>query len=133
MTISDKDYFTERTKQTKRRQQLLALVSMVSFFGSITFGGVTTVYNYIHSDKVKVAPLSVEDSLQQEAKGYEIVLRREPNNQMVMEKLSVIRLRLGDVKGAIVILQKLAKQHPERQDYKVVLQKISNPPASATH
>ena len=52
---------------------------------------------------------------------------------MVMERLSIIRLRLGDVKGAIVILQKLSKQHPERQDYKVVLQKITNQQALGKH
>jgi predicted Zn-dependent protease len=59
--------------------------------------------------------------LQKQIKGYELVLQREPNNQMVLEKLSVIKLQMGDNKGAIALMERLVKLHPDRQDYKTVL------------
>jgi len=57
----------------------------------------------------------VESSFQAEARSYKLVLQREPNNQLVLEKLSLIRLRLKDHKGAIALMEKLVQQHPARQ------------------
>jgi hypothetical protein len=71
------------------------------------------------------ASVSPESSLQQQAKGYELVLQREPNNQVALEKLSLVRLELKDTKGSVELLEKLAKQHPDRQDYQVVLKDIN--------
>lgn len=55
---------------------------------------------------------------------YELLLQREPNNQLALEKLSIIRLNSGDDKGAITLMEKLLKLHPDRQDYKTVLRDV---------
>jgi len=133
MTISEKEYFTQRTQRIEKRKKAIALVSMVSFFGSLLFTGVSTVYKSIHQTTRENAPLTAEASLQQQARNYELVLQREPNNQMALEQLSLLRLQLQDVKGSVAILAKLAKQHPDRKDYQVLLQQMRKQSSQVEH
>ncbi|MFM6008966.1 MAG: tetratricopeptide repeat protein, partial [Sphaerospermopsis kisseleviana] len=58
--------------------------------------------------------------------GYELVLQREPNNQVALEKLSVMKLQMGDNQGAIALMERLVKLHPDREDYKTVLADVKN-------
>ncbi|OCQ98750.1 Tfp pilus assembly protein PilF [Nostoc sp. MBR 210] len=64
--------------------------------------------------------------LQDEVRGYELVLQREPENQTALKGLLQARLQLlslnqGDVQGVIAPLEKLAKLNPERSEYGVLL------------
>jgi len=133
MTISEKEYFTQRTQRIEKRKKAIALVSMVSFFGSLLFTGVSTVYKSIHQATRENAPLTAEASLQQQARNYELVLQREPNNQMALEQLSLLRLQLQDVEGSVAILAKLVKQHPDRKDYQVLLQQMRKRSSQVEH
>jgi hypothetical protein len=76
---------------------------------------------------------STESQLQTQVKGYELVLQREPNNQMALEKLSIIRLNSGDNQGAIALLEKLSQQHPDRQDYKTLLTNVQTKTRQNNH
>lgn len=64
--------------------------------------------------------------LQAQARGYELVLQREPDNATALRGLLQVRLELitqgvGDVKDAIGPLEKLAKLNPETTEYAVLL------------
>jgi cytochrome c-type biogenesis protein CcmH/NrfG len=124
MTSSDKDYFVVRQKQIERKKRILTVVSVVSFFGSMVMGAVPAIQRAIQSPPpvTTATTMSAESTLQEQAKGYELVLQREPNNQTALEKLSLLRVQMKDFKGATEILEKLVKLHPDRQDYKVVLE-----------
>ncbi len=56
-----------------------------------------------------------------QARGYEEVLKREPDNQTALRGLLEAKLRLGDVKGAIDPLERLAKANPTQTEYGVLL------------
>ncbi|OUL24483.1 hypothetical protein BV378_19060 [Nostoc sp. RF31YmG] len=119
---SDEQYLINRRKQIERRQRFLTVVSIVSFFGSIIFSAVPAIQQAMNPPKVAVG--SPENSLEKQAKGLEMVLQREPENQVALEGLVNVRLNLKDTQGAIQPLEKLVKLRPERQDYKVVLGRL---------
>ncbi|WP_427156838.1 tetratricopeptide repeat protein [Aliinostoc sp. HNIBRCY26] len=124
MARSGDDYLETRKRQIERKKRIWTTVSIISFFGSLAFGAVSTIQRAIQNPPQVTPTQSAEPSLQEQAKGYELVLQREPNNQVALEKLSLIRVQLKDFKGAREILEKLVKQHPDRQDYQVILADI---------
>ncbi|SRR5579883_825460 len=121
MALSGEDYVTAHRKKIERRQKIVTMVSIISFFGSTAFAGVSAIKQAIHDPKPP-ATISAESSLQQQEQGFEFVLQREPENQVALEGLAMTRIRLKDVQGAIQPLEKLVKLHPDRKDYKVVLE-----------
>lgn len=68
-----------------------------------------------------VSPAAQQAELETQAKGYQLVLQREPNNQTALRGLLEIRIRQGDIKGAIEPLQKLAELNPDEADYTILL------------
>ncbi|MEH1841232.1 MAG: tetratricopeptide repeat protein [Nostoc sp.] len=122
MASSGEDYLINRSKQIKRRQKLLTLVSMVSFLSSIVFSAVPVIRQAIEPSKTVVP--SPNSSLQQKAQGFEMVLQREPENVVALEGLVNVRLGLKDTQGTIQALEKLVKLRPDRPNYKVLLEEL---------
>lgn len=122
MTSSWEDYASSRRKKIERRQRIVTIVSMVSFFGSGAFAVVPALQQASHNPKPVTA--SAESGLQQQARGFELVLQREPENQVALKGLAMARIQLKDAQGAISPLEKLVKLHPERQDYKQTLEQV---------
>lgn len=66
-------------------------------------------------------PSEKQAELEAQAKGYELVVQREPENVTALRGLLEARLQLGDIKGAIAPLEKLAELEPENTEYGVLL------------
>ncbi len=122
MAGSGEEYLISRRKKIERRQKILTFVSIVSFVGSGVFAIAPTLQEAFQNPKSEA--VSVDSSLQQQMRGYELVLQRDPENRVALNGLVNIRIKLGDVKGAIAPLEKLVKVHPERQNYKVLLEQL---------
>jgi tetratricopeptide (TPR) repeat protein len=64
-----------------------------------------------------------QSKIQDAARGYELVLQREPENQTALQGLLEARIQLGDLKGAIAPLEKLAALNPNQTEYTILLAK----------
>ncbi|MEQ9552121.1 MAG: tetratricopeptide repeat protein [Coleofasciculus sp. G3-WIS-01] len=62
-----------------------------------------------------------QTQLEDQAKGYQLVLQREPQNQTALRGLLEAKLRLGDVQGAIAPLEALAELNPDQPEFGVLL------------
>lgn len=71
--------------------------------------------------QVSASPTSFQERLETEAKGYELVLQREPDNQAALKGLLEVRVQQGNLEALIPILESLAEQNPEQPDYAVLL------------
>ena len=70
------------------------------------------------------SPATADDQraeLEGRAKGYELVLEREPNNLTALQGLVEARIALGDLPGVVEPLEKLAELNPEVPNYSVLL------------
>ena len=59
--------------------------------------------------------------LQSQVQGYTKVLQTEPDNQVALKGLLDARLQLGDIKGSLSPLAKIAALNPQTPDYTVLL------------
>ncbi|MFS8117966.1 MAG: tetratricopeptide repeat protein [Microcoleus sp.] len=107
-----------------RTKQIFAFVSMAGFAGSTIFGMVSLFSSGLssqHRQKQATAAVSQESLLAAQERGYETVLRREPQNMTALEGLANVRLEMNNAKGAIEPLEKLVKLNPDRADYQALL------------
>lgn len=109
----------------QRFKQIVTLVSIVSFFGSTAYAGIAAISGALKQPtETATAASSRESQLQAQAKGYEMVLQREPENQVALRGLVETRLQMKDAKGVIAPLEKLVKLNPSQQEYKMLLAQV---------
>lgn len=66
-------------------------------------------------------PDAQRKQLEDQARGYEAVLKREPDNQNALKGLIDARRQLNDIKGTIAPLEKLVQLNPAEPQYAVLL------------
>jgi tetratricopeptide (TPR) repeat protein len=102
---------------------LVVAVSLLALTGFSLF----PIFNLVLDGGAAVAtePNSLSTAqtsqLQSQAQGYTKVLQREPDNQVALKGLLDIRLQLGDIKGSLPPLEKIAALNPQTPDYTVLL------------
>lgn len=67
------------------------------------------------------SPAAGEDDLEARARGYALVLEREPDNQTALRGLLEVRIQQGDAEAALEPLERLAELNPGVTDYQVLL------------
>jgi Flp pilus assembly protein TadD len=70
------------------------------------------------SNKLSAAQVT---QIQAQALGYTQVLQKEPDNQVALKGLLDAKIQLGDIKGTVAPLEKIAALNPQTPDYTVLL------------
>lgn len=96
---------------------LLALTgfSLFPLFNFVLDGGAAVA---TESNRLSTAQAS---QLQAQINGYTQVLQKEPENQVALKGLVDARLQLGDIKGSLVPLEKIAALNPQTPNYTVLV------------
>ena len=113
----------------KRNRRWLAIV--VVAIVSVAFAGVSVILPFSNAFQPRQPGASPSPSptgspspqgdLAAQAKGYELVLQREPDNQTALRGLVDVKIKQGDIKGIVAPLEKLAALNPDQPDYTVLL------------
>lgn len=69
----------------------------------------------------QTSPTAQKTQLTDQVRGFELVLQREPENQTALQGLVDAKIKLGDVKGAIPSIEKLAALNPTQTQYTLLL------------
>ena len=112
-------------KQQRNRWVILAVLTVAT----LSFVGVSVILPFtkafqsspVASSPSPSASASPKGNLEEQAKGYELVLQREPENQIALRGLVDTRIQQGKIKEIIPPLEKLAKLNPNQPDYAVLL------------
>ena len=102
---------------------LVVAVSLLALAGFSLFPLFTLVFDGGAAVATDANNLSSTQTtqIQAQAQGYTQVLKKEPENQVALKGLLDARLRLGDVKGSLLPLEKIAALNPQIADYTVLL------------
>lgn len=106
--------------------RIFILVSIVSFIGSAGFSATQLFSSAFEQPRqdATTAAAAKKSQLQAQEQGYELILLREPKNQVALQGLVDTRLQMNDGKGAIAPLEKLVQLNPSQQKYKMVLAQV---------
>lgn len=115
---------SKKEERKKRILRIFTLVSAVAFLGSSGYGLIRMLTNPAQSTQVSTQAEDLTQQLQAQARGYETVLQREPENQIALEGLVEIRLQMNDFERIVEPLETLVKLHPEQEQYKTLLASI---------
>lgn len=113
----------------KRGSWIINLVVVVTLLSLVGFFMIPLLGNVLTENQPSAGATSVpkqnaaarQADLEAQARGYELVLQREPDNRTALRGILEVRLQQGDLKATIAPLEKLAKLNPEQPDYTVLL------------
>jgi tetratricopeptide (TPR) repeat protein len=122
-------------RQNKRRG-LITVVMVLSLIAFLGFSLVPILDGILKAGQAQNSSTATptqaasgdkqSELLQAQARGYELVLQREPDNATALQGLLQVRLELlrqgvGDIKDVVPPLEKLASLNPETSEYGILL------------
>ncbi len=115
---------SKKEERKKRIIRIFTLISAVAFLGSSGYSLIRMLTNPAQSTQVSTQAEDLTQQLQAQARGYEMVLQREPENQIALQGLVEIRLQMNDFERIVEPLETLVRLNPQQEQYKTLLATI---------
>lgn len=116
--------------QSRRRWfvSVVLVLAVVGFVGFSLFPLISTAFKNqsqnIATSSSATQAAQEKPKLEDQARGYSLVLQREPENQTALQGLVQTRIQLGDLEGAIAPLSKLVELNPNQTEVRLVLGQV---------
>ncbi|MBV9387144.1 MAG: tetratricopeptide repeat protein [Chroococcidiopsidaceae cyanobacterium CP_BM_ER_R8_30] len=108
-----------------RNRWLISIVLILAVVGFVGFSMAPLLNaSYRHQTLPPTVNTTAKTNLADKARGYELVLQREPENQTALQGLVQARIQLQEIKGAIAPMEKLVALNPDRMEYKLLLAQL---------
>lgn len=99
----------------------MLVLAVLAFVGFSMLPLLGSVFQENQPAKGATSAATKPTDLEAQAKSWELVLQKEPQNPTALRGLLEVRLKQGDIKGAIAPLEQLVKLNPDQTDYAVLL------------
>ena len=114
--------------KNKTLKRLLTILFGLAFLGSTVVFMVGSLVSGERTSSPSSTPSanvpSAEERLLLQARGYQKVLDREPENLTALSGLVRTRLEMQDLEGAIIPLEKLIELNPQQKELTTLLETI---------
>jgi len=111
----------------KKIQRVIVILIALAFIGTSVFG-IFAMFGSANqqpgSDLSRAEREEAIQELQVQEENYEVILAREPENQVALQGLVEIRLQTGDFENAIAPMEKLVELNPEVPEYQALLDQL---------
>lgn len=105
----------------KSLQRIVIIISGLALLGVMILPLSRSINQSPHPLAISTTNSSQQEKLQAIADGYEQVLKREPQNAAALQGLIEAKLKLKDLEGAIVPMEKLVQLFPEEENLATIL------------
>lgn len=110
-----------------RRRWFISVVLVLAIIAFVGFSMIPLISTAFRASQ-PVSETSVtnqgQKQLEEAARGYEVVLQREPENQTALRGLVEARIQLLDLKGTVDPLEKLVALNPAETQYGLLLAEV---------
>lgn len=108
------------TKRNRWLAQIVLVVSALALLG-VTIIPYLNTANVATTPTTNASPDARKKQFEDQIRGYEMVLQREPENPNALRGIIDAKRSLGDIQGTIAPLEKLVKANPNQPDYAILL------------
>jgi len=125
-TLTKRNNMSSSPDQSKRKTWILIVIGIivVAFIGVSVLPFINSGGNEPQQANTPTSSPQVQqqqEDLDAQARGYEAVLEKEPENESALQGLIEVRIQQGDIEGALIPLEKLADLNPEQEAYRILL------------
>lgn len=101
-------------------------IAAIAFIGLTVIPPLTEAFqgNSRSTTPSPTASGTAQEDLEAQARGYELVLQREPSNQTALRGLVDIRIQQGNIEAVVAPLEKLAELNPGQAEYSILLAQV---------